>query len=671
MDVQQQITSFKEFIEKYYHEELLNKISKGEQSLLIDFAKLAQFNPLMADLLLDSPEETISACQIAVEHFDILEVTKDFKVRVFNLPKSTTVRIRDIRTKHIGKLVQMEGVIRQTSDIRPQVVSARYECPSCGNIIPLMMLDSQFKEPTACGCGRRGKFRLLSKEMIDCQHLKLEEPTEIIEGHEQPRTINVFLSRDLTSPRVDRRNVPGSRVRMTGIIREVPVILKTGSKSTVMDIIFDAIYILPLSEDYEDISISKEEIEEFHKLSKTHNLFDKLIKSYAPSIQGYDKIKLAILLQMFSAVKKVDKQGKLERRENFHILLLGDPSTAKSQLIKYGFKVAPKFSFCSGSGSSGRGLTAAVVKDEFLGGYVLQAGAAVLANKGMLFADEINLMSEEDRNYLNECLESQTITIHKATIHATLSAEVSMLAAGNPKNDRFSVYEPIPKQINLPAALLSRFDLVFIIKDIPEPEHDGNIFDKIYDAHLNKSTIEPALSPMFLKKYISYARQKIKPKLTEEVRIIGKEIYLKLRARSSKDESGQMNVSITARQGEGLIRLAEACAKARLSETVDKQDIEMAEELIMFSLNQTILDPETGKFDIDRISSSTSHSQRTKLHFLVELIRDAKEGIHIDEIERIMKGEGATEIETEEFINRLRHNGEIMENPRNIYHLLH
>ena len=204
MEAQEQIGKFKDFIEKNYLTELTNNLRKDNKLLVIDFSELSKFDPNLAELLLEQPEDTIKATEIAIEQFDI-ENSENTKARFNNLPESQQIPIRNIRSKHLNKLFQMEGVVRQKSDVRPQVTAAKFECPSCGNVINVLQLDTSFKEPSRCGCGRKGKFRLVSKELVDAQGLVLEEDPENLEGGHQPKRMNVFLKDDLVSPLSEKK----------------------------------------------------------------------------------------------------------------------------------------------------------------------------------------------------------------------------------------------------------------------------------------------------------------------------------------------------------------------------------------------------------------------------------------------------------------------------------
>ncbi|MBW2970985.1 hypothetical protein KY320_02385 [Candidatus Woesearchaeota archaeon] len=191
MDASEQIKRFEEFLETNYKAEILKNLQSGKHYLVVDFSELLKFDPELSEALLDQPEELIKAAELAVESFDIGE--HRFRVRFSNLTETQMIRIRDIRSKHLGKLVVIEGLVRQKSDVRPQVVASQFECPACGNIISILQLDTKFKEPTRCGCGRKGKFALISKELVDAQRIVLEEAPEDLEGGEQPKRISVFL----------------------------------------------------------------------------------------------------------------------------------------------------------------------------------------------------------------------------------------------------------------------------------------------------------------------------------------------------------------------------------------------------------------------------------------------------------------------------------------------
>ena len=260
-------------------------------------------------------------------------------------------------------------------------------------------------------------------------------------------------------------------------------------------------------------------------------------------------------------VKKTSEDGD-SRRGDIHILLIGDPGSGKSQLIRRMSIVAPKSRFVSGKGASSAGLTASVVKDEFLRGWALEAGALVLANKGLAAIDEMDKMSDEDTSAMHEALEQQSVTISKANIQATLRCETTVLAAANPKFGRFDPYELIAKQIQMPATLINRFDLIFPVRDVPNPSNDELMADFILNLHrgANKQKEAPITTEM-LRKYIAYAKQNVFPELTDDALAEIRRYYVQMRNQGS-EEGGA--IPISARQLEGLVRLSEASARVRL-----------------------------------------------------------------------------------------------------------
>ena len=326
MEVNELIKNFVEFLEKYYQVELLEKIRKGDRFLIVDFRTLIKFNPEIGDILLDEPEETLKAFELSVEQLN--PKIKNFVIRVNNLPESSQVFIRNIRSKHLNKFLTLEGVVRRKSDVRPHVTSARFECPSCGNTLSLLQLDNKFKEPSRCSCGRKGKFRLLSKELVDAQGLVLEEIPEKLDGGEQPKRLDVFLKNDLVSPLSEKRTNPGSRIVISGVIKEIPIITRSGAQSTKFDLVFEANCVDSVEEDFSDITINKEEKEKIIELSKDPRLFGKLVSSVAPSIYGHEKIKEALMLQLVGGVRKVRDDGGITRGD-IHMLLVGDPGGGK------------------------------------------------------------------------------------------------------------------------------------------------------------------------------------------------------------------------------------------------------------------------------------------------------------------------------------------------------
>lgn len=328
MDVSEQIKKFNEIIESNYYDRLLERVRTGKNFMIIEFSDISKNDPDLANELLENPEEIIKAFELAIEQFDLPSEVKGFKIRIKNLPDSQKVLIRNVRSKHIGKLLMIEGIVRQKSDVRPQVTSAKFECPSCGNVISVLQLDQKFKEPSRCGCGRKGKFILLNKELIDAQGLVLEEAPENLEGGEQPKRLNVFLKDDLVSPISEKRTNPGSKIIVVGRVKEIPITLHSGSQSVRYDLLIEANSVDSVEEDYYDILINDDEKEKIKELAADRRIYEKIVNSVAPSIYGYDKVKEAIILQLVGGVKKVRADGVITRGD-MHVLLIGDPGAGK------------------------------------------------------------------------------------------------------------------------------------------------------------------------------------------------------------------------------------------------------------------------------------------------------------------------------------------------------
>ncbi len=640
-----------------HKKEIGESIRSGDRVIHVNFLQLAQYSPTLADNLETSPEETAAILESALAEIGL---GKEPRVRFRELPKTLFSKIREIRAKHLDQLLWIEGIVRQASDVRPQVVNAKFECPNCGALLSVLQIDRKFHEPNRCSCSWKGTFKLLSKEMVDTQRLVIEESPDSLEGGEQPRRINVFLKEDLVDPKMEERTTPGSKVRIFGVLKEVPVPLQTGSISTRFDIAIEANNIIPLEETFEDLNVSEDEIKEILEIAADTHVFRRLWESIAPSIYGFENVKQAVLLQLFGGIKKLKSDGG-STRGDMHVLLVGDPGVAKSVLLKFVSIIAPKGRYVSGKSASAAGLTAAVVKDEFLRGWSLEAGALVLSNKGLVCVDEIEKMTEQDRSAMHEALEQQSVTVSKANIHATLRSETTVLAAGNPKLGRFDPYTPIPQQIDISPALLSRFDIIFILRDLPNKSQDEAIATHVLQEH-KQGVIRDVIESRLLRKYISFARKTCKPKLTEGAVEEIKEFYVKLRNQSTKANLEIKPIPMTARQLEGIIRLSEAYARMRLSQEVTREDARRGIELMKASLTQVGYDEESQSFDIDKITTGITSSKRSKILTVREALSqlESRMGklIPMEELQKVLQGK-ITDIELEEAITQLSKSGDI------------
>ena len=643
----------------------------------MDFKAISKINLDLAEELLEDTEETLKAAEIAISHFDFpTDETPNVIVRIKNLPKIQKRRIRDLRSRHLGKFICVEGTIPQKSDIRPQITSSRFECPSCGNIIPVLQLDSKFKEPSRCGCGRKGKFKMLSKDLIDAQHITLEEDIETLDGGEQPKKLKIFLQDDLITPVSEKKACPGTKIRANGYLKDIPIILKGGGQSTTYDWMLDCNYFEPINEDFGELKISEEEKDKIEELAKDPKIVEKLVKSLVPSIHGHGIIKEALLVQLAGGVKKTTEDRR-KLRADTHILLIGDPGAGKTELLKRIDTIAPKSRFISGKGASGPGLTASVIKDEFMGGWALEAGAIVLANKGLICLDELDKMSKEDTSSMHEALEGQTVTISKANIQATLRCETTVLAAANPKFGRF---EPngrcISDQIQLPSTLINRFDLIFPIMDVPDEKKDAELGDFMFDVHMkangtkskNKGKTEGndrnIINTDFLRKYIAYIKR-TKPLLTQEVKKEGVKYFKKIRNSAKNSNGSNSPIPISPRQLQAIIRMAEAYAKIRLSEYVERSDMKNSIKMLDGCLKKIAFDETTGTIDYDRIATGMTTSQRNNMVKLKNLLSKLEnkfgKNIPLEELQKEAEANHIYEEKFEEAIEKLKRTGDIFE----------
>ncbi len=438
----------KNFFE-FHKKEIGESIRKGKNVIHLDFTKLTEFSNKLAEEILINPEEALGIVELAIEETGLIT---NLRVRLVNLPKSQEIKVRNIRSKDLNEMIIIEGIVRQASDVRPQVINAKFECPSCGTVISVLQIEKKFREPARCSCGRRGSFRLISKEMVDTQRLVIEEAPESLSGGEQPKRINVFLNEDLVEPKMEEKTTPGSRVKSIGILKEVPVPLHSGGLSTRFELALEANNIIPMEETFEELDINEEDERQILELSQDPGIFEKLTKSIIPSVWGYTEIKQSLVLQLFGGVAKVHADGQ-KSRGDLHILLIGDPGVAKSATLVFMSRISPKGRYVVGKSASGAGLTATVMRDEYLRGWSLEAGAMVLANKGLVCIDELEKMDPSDRSAMHEAMEQQTITISKANVQACYSKDTMVLTEKGwkkyyeVKNEKIAQYNPLDKTI--------------------------------------------------------------------------------------------------------------------------------------------------------------------------------------------------------------------------------
>ena len=647
---------FEKFIREYYYPELV-RCMKEDRALIVDYSFLDRFDSILADELLKSPDRLIKAFNLAA--IAVSGSDERINVRIRNLPESSRIRIRNLRAVHLNQLWSVNATIRAATEVKPQIFEAIFECPDCKTRISVLQESRLLQKPSVCECGRRGDFNIIEKKMIDVRRLNAQEPFEVTSG-EQPGEISLVLKEDMTTPRMQKKTDPGANLTITGILREVPKHIK-GKQSVNMDTFLEANHVETSQAEYEELEITPEEERQIRELAASPEVYDKIRASIAPGIYGFEDIKDAVALQLFGGIAHVLPDGN-RIRGNIHILITGDPGVGKTQLLKLAASIVPRGRYVSGSGVSGAGLTATVVKNEELGGWMLEAGALILCNKGLIAIDEFDKMNKDDQIAMHEATSVETVSIAKASIIATLPAQTAVLAGANPKFGRFDPYTSIGEQIQIPETLLSRFDLKFALFDRPNKATDEMLATHIIMSRTTPDMVAPSIPTNLLRKYIAYAKQITHMDLSTEAAEMMKSFYIDMRNKYAG--AGQNAVSITLRQYEALLRLAEASAKIRLDTVVRREDADRSIRLMMASLMQLGYDMETKTFDVDRLEGGIGASKRSKMlriiKLLEELQKDADKGmVAVDDLKAAAENEGIDKVE--DTIDRLMKDGMIHE----------
>ncbi|KYK28479.1 hypothetical protein AYK20_07195 [Thermoplasmatales archaeon SG8-52-1] len=681
------VAKWQKFLEEQCKSEIENVALEypEKRSLYVDYWDIDKVDSKLAELLIEQPYKAFYNAEEALKNIDVASENKLLlHFRVLNLPDTNRILIRKIRANHLGKLAAVDGLVKKRTEVRPKLQVGAFQCQKCGAVMKIEQDEDILKEPSECyedqgGCGRISSFKLLSSlsSFIDSQKIEIQENPEGLRGGAQPERIGVYLEDDLVG-----EIAPGDRVIVNGILHSSQ--RRRGTfRLTSFDKSMDAVSIESQQLAFEEVEVTAEDEKEIIKISKDPELYEKMRKSISPTIFGLNIEKEAMILQLFGGLAKEMPDGT-RIRGDIHTLFVGDPGTAKSQMLSYMSKLAPRSIYASGKASSAAGLTAAAVRDEFADGqWTLEAGALVLADMGVACIDEIDKMDEADRSSIHQAMEQQEISVAKAGINATLKSRCALLAAANPKLGRFDEFLPIHEQINMPPALLSRFDLIFSIIDKPNRERDTDLATHILQTHkagevseqiskIKKSKyskneqeslmriVMPVFTPEFLRKYVAYAKRNIYPVMTDEAMEILKGYYVDFR--SSSEEA----VTFTPRQLEAFVRLSEASARLRLSQEVTVDDAKKAIYIIDQYLRRVGMDRETGKFDIDIIATGISHSQHDRMRTIIDIIQrlsnEAKDGNAVrGDVIRECEIEGIESSKVEDALERLKRNGQIYE----------
>ncbi len=668
---------FKDFIKNYrdetgrfkYIDRLHRMINFDLQSLTVEFSDIYRYDPELADALIEDPITVLREAGealydlVALEDPDYARKKRKFIVRVQGL--YDTVKIREVRSHLVGKLIQVEGIVTRMHPVRSKLVKAVFRHEKCGGEFEWPpgdeAIEDTIEKPTICPvCGEGGGKFILVKEKskyVDWQKITLQERPEDVPGGQMPRSIEVHLTDDL----VDAAR-PGDRVTIVGI----PRLEKTaGAKSPLFEVFLEANSLRVSDKALEEITITREDEERIKQLARDPWVRERIIASIAPSIYGHWDLKEAIALLLFGGVPKVMSDGT-RIRGDIHVLFVGDPGVAKSQLLQSAARIAPRAVYTSGKGSTAAGLTAAVVRDPKTGEFYLEAGALVLADGGVAIIDEIDKMRPEDRTAIHEAMEQQVISISKAGIVARLNARASVLAAGNPKLGIYLENKTFAENVNLPPTIISRFDLIFVVKDRVGRERDRRLARYILEAHSNIERFKPEIEPTLLKKYIIYARRYVRPRLSEQAKRLIEDFFVEMRsmAQRSTKENEPPPIPITARQLEAIIRISEAHAKMALKDTVTTEDASEAIRITLAFLTSVGM-TEEGEIDASIIMTGKSTHQIRLFDIVMDTIKKlSMDGrcVKLDDIvDHVTRNHNIPKTKVRDIVVRMQREGYIYE----------
>lgn len=512
------------------------------------------------------------------------ELMRRFEVYFKTNSDAKTLPIREVKAAHIGKLTNVRGIVIRATEVKPMMSVATYTCDKCGVETYQPISSPSFNPLTMCASdecktnksGGRLFLQNRGSKFTKFQEIKIQEHSDMVPIGNIPRSLTVYCRGETT-----RAATPGDHVSVTGVF--LPM-LKSGfrqmQQGLLTDSYMEAHRVVKMNKTQEHEKDLGELTEEEMAMFAQKDFYDQLANSIAPEIYGHEDIKKALLLLLVGGVNR--NSNGLKIRGNINICLMGDPGVAKSQLLSYIDRLAPRSQYTTGRGSSGVGLTAAVMKDSVTGEMILEGGALVLADQGVCCIDEFDKMMDGDRTAIHEVMEQQTISIAKAGIMTSLNARVSILAAANPAYGRYNPKKSIEHNIQLPAALLSRFDLLWLIQDKPNHDNDRKLAEHITYVHMHSEHPPLKFTPIdmaAMRKYIALCQQRtpvVPTSLTDYITAA----YVELRKESRRSSDTTFT---SARTLLSIMRLATALARLRLGDIVESDDINEAMRLMEMS----------------------------------------------------------------------------------------
>lgn len=659
VNIQQSESAFQSFYEGFLDTEgqplypriLDEAVAQGIYNINLNCRNLHDFAPHLYKELVTYPQELIPLFDLVINQYkaniepDMMDDMDNerIQVRPFNLVENKNMR--ELNPEDIDSLVSIKGMVIRCGAIIPEMRTAFFKCLVCENTSEVAIEEGEINEPTTCSnCQSRYTMQLIHNRgtYADKQLVRIQEtPDDIPEG-ETPHTVTVFAFDDL----VDVCK-PGDRVEITGVYKARSV--RTNPRKRTIRSLFvtyiDAIHFKKTQagriaaesaneskasefhtsfeesdKTQADIDAREEQLREY---AQDPNIYKRLTKSLAPSVWEMDDVKKGILCLLFGGAngEKGAKQGRF--RGEINVLMCGDPGTSKSQLLQYVHKIAPRGIYTSGKGSSAVGLTATITKDPETREMVLESGALVLSDRGVCCIDEFDKMSDSTRSILHEVMEQQTVSVAKAGIVCTLNARTSILASANPRESRYNPSLSVVQNIQLMPTLLSRFDLIYLILDQPNPARDRKLarhLVSMYYADVEVKANDQDILPMIdLTEYIALARRTVTPKMSPEASQLLVETYVEMRKQGYNAE--QKVVTATPRQLESLIRLSEALARMKFQPIVTADEVIEAKRLMNVATQTAATDPRTGRIDMDLLATGVSSSDRKRLEQQQQAVR--------------------------------------------------
>jgi len=676
--------------EKKYNDEIIDlatKFTKNTLTIKFDdlrtaWARLGETTTSAIEVLVNYPDQVLKDADDTLQGFSLpVDPPEGWgKAHVEISGFKPVTAIRDLRNEHLDKFVSVRGTILRKTDVKYKITNAAFKCQRCGDVTFVNQQDGQFTEPFECesdACGRKGPFKLIPRQCnwADKRKIRLQETFDFItEGEQSLSILDAVMYNNVECPPL------GSIVTVCGILRGVQTVL-AGVKSSDFYPLFE-IHSIEAEDKEKTIVSTREEIKEMEEMAKDPNIIERLVASTVPSVRGHTLIKEAVLCSQVSPDSFMLPDGR-KLRGYSHVMLCGDPGVAKSVLLLAMCGNVPRAQYAAGRSASSKGLTIAITKDKGGwgdGGWVAEAGMLVLADRAFAVVDELDKFEKEEQQDLNTVLEHGIVPVRKAGINRDYFARVPIVASLNPKYGRFDQFEPIPKQVNVPPDTLSRFDLIFMMFDVPKKdedertaEHITNLWQKATEVHQNefegmnaltkswgKDKYVPVISLDMIRKWIHEAK-KIKVRITPECRKDLNGYFLEIRLAQRGDEDAA--IPIACRTLDGMMRLLICQTRLRHGNVTEMRDVDRVKALVQESF-KVMIDPATGKLDSDMISVGMGKSQRDRIKVLREIIRELQKSegsVPLAEILEKAVESGIKEDVVEDMLAKLKSGGDIIE----------